>query len=113
MWSYMRLALWAMFWFLGWVISYPFKKGRHNCLTWAVQQWEEREGGYLVIRWSRSSKHHWFKWPHFLYLPEGKDENLEQFLPDRDEDLVHSIPKAWFHGHIKKGDEFEPGEKEN
>jgi len=53
MWSFIKLGGWVILWSIAWFFVLPFRKGRHNCLTWAVEKWDT-EGGYLVIRWCRS-----------------------------------------------------------
>lgn len=102
---YFRLAFWTLFWSLLWPIMQIFrKKGQHNCITWAINEWEQKDG-YIVIRWCRSSKYSWLRWPHFLFLDQEHHENLRHFLPDDTSDLDKKlIPDMWFHGTEKSGD---------
>jgi hypothetical protein len=67
----------------------------------------EKEDGYLVIRWCRSAKYEWLKWPHFLFLPASQHENLVHLVPKENEHTLKTIPSPWFEGRIKTGDPFE------
>lgn len=103
--SYLRLAIWTVIWVVGWPLTLPFrKKGEHNCLTWALRQMEKKEG-YLVIRWCRSAKYEWLKWPHFLYLQAEHHEDLIHLVPKKNEHSKKTIPSPWFDGYIKIGDD--------
>lgn len=96
MWSYFKLSMWGVGWFIAWVVMVPWRKGRHNCLTWAVEKWNN-EGGYLVIRWSRHNTIKWIQWPHFLWLDEKYRHLLEHVVPEEEfENQQHVIPQAWF-----------------
>ena len=102
--SYFRLAVWTVFWLVAWPVTLPFKKpGQHNCLTWALRQIDKNDG-YLVIRWCRSSAISWLRWPHFLYLEAKHHEHLHHFVPKTDEHTKKLIPDPWFTGYIKDGD---------
>lgn len=82
----------------------PFRKGRDNCLSWAIEKWE-KEGGYLAIRWCRQNKTSWLVWPHFLWIPEDEHDNMRQAIPNNDKDNEDRlIPKIWFYPRIVKGD---------
>lgn len=104
MWSYFKLTVWAVLWL--WLLAFFFiftRKGRDNCLSWAMRKHDE-DGGYIVIRWCRSNKVRWLNWPHFLWLDKKHGEHLMHYVPvekDHDEKFV---PHPWFKGHIKKGD---------
>ena len=103
--SYIRLALWTIFWLLVWPPLQLFrKKGQHNCVTWAINEWDTKEG-YLVIRWCRSSRYKWLRWPHLLFLDQEQQEHLRHFLPDDTSKVDKQvIPDMWFDGTEKIGD---------
>lgn len=106
--SLIRLVFWGLLWIPAWFITnlirHLTKKPRlDNCLTWAVRKWES-DGGYLVIRWARSAKYRWMRWPHFLWLPEDKHQDVKHFLPKVDDQHMKLIPNAWFEGKIQTGD---------
>lgn len=105
------MVMWGGIWLIVWLIVRPFqKKDTDNCLTWAVKQ-HNTKGGYLVIRWCKSSKYKWFTWPHFLWLDEIHNEHLKHYVPvDDKHSSKHLVPKPWFEGYVKKGDE---GQGEN
>lgn len=74
-------------------------------MTWAFKQWDH-SGGYLVIRWCRSYKYEWLRWPHFLWLPGDKHQELEHVIPNDDTALTKkTIPQPWFHPVRVKGDD--------
>jgi hypothetical protein len=74
-------------------------------MTWAIDKWE-KEGGYLVVRWCRSSKHEWFKWPHFLWLPADKHHELEHVIPvDCTGIEQKNVPDPWFDPKHIQGDD--------
>jgi len=104
MWNYFRLAVWACIWMLLWILTAPFRKGRDNCLTWALRQ-QRKHGGYLVIRWSATDKNvpEHLKHPHFAWLPPEAHIHTHHYFPKegRNEDL---IPDLWFEGIVEKGD---------
>ncbi len=103
MWSFFKLVMWGWLWFVAWIITLPFKKSNQdNCLTYALKKWDE--GGYLVIRWCRSNKHSWIRWPHFLWLDQRFDRVLEHYVPKEAEDIERTIPKPWFDGRIVYND---------
>ena len=107
MFYYIRLFCWCAFWVIAWPITRPFRKTKqHNCLTWAIRQ-IERNDGYLVIRWCRSSAFEWLKWPHFLYLPIEEHHKLRHFVPKDNEHTKKVVPEPWFSGYIKTGDPAE------
>lgn len=103
MWSYFKLIAWGAFWFVAWAITFPWRHGRENCLTWAVDKWNN-DGGYLVIRWCRHNKYPWIKWPHFLWLDEKYHVYLEHIIPQEDLGERHIIPKPWFTPVNRVGD---------
>jgi hypothetical protein len=87
------------------------KKDQHNCLTWALDEWEKTDG-YLVIRWCRSSRHKWLRWPHFLILDKDHHEKLRHFLPDDTAKIDTKLfPDIWFDGAEKQGDDPETTEE--
>ena len=109
MWSFIKLVIWGLLWTLAWgattVVRRITKKPRlDNCLSWAMRRWDE-ESGYLVIRWCRSSKIKWFKWPHFLWLPEDKHKHLRQFVPRVEDQEMQFFPDIWFEGKVQRGDD--------
>jgi len=112
MYTYFKIILWGLIWFWIWLVSYKFvsKKGKGNCLTWSVKQFDKK-GGYLAIRWSRSNKFRNFKWPHFLWLEEKHGHLLKHYIPkDKRYTEKKTVPKPWFKGKIKAGDD---DDKEN
>lgn len=111
MWSYFKITVWAVLWLIIWIFIAPFRKKRDNCLTWAMRKYDE-EGGYLVIRWCRTNRFRWIKWPHFLWLPASEHKKLEHCIPKENEHTEKTIPCPWFESYIKKGDADEEG-KEN
>ncbi len=103
--SYLRLALWAILWSIVWpIMKIVKKKGEHNCLTWAFNEWEEKEG-YLVIRWCRSRRFRWIRWPHFLFLDQEHHDLLRHYMPN-DVSKINKrlIPDLWFEGTERLGD---------
>ena len=102
--SYLKLTIWAIVWLLLWIFFLPIRKGRENCLTYALQRWD-KEGGYLCIRWCRSNKVTWLQWPHFLWIDEKYGARFtEHAVPTKKEHESKYIPKPWFNPRIKKGD---------
>ena len=103
--SLLRLALWTIFWLLLWPPMQFFrKKGQHNCVTWAINEWDTKEG-YIVIRWCRSSKFKWLRWPHFLFLDQEHFKHVRHFVPNNRAKVKNEIvPALWFDGHEKQGD---------
>lgn len=103
--SFIKLVTWIVVWVLLWFPFLLFRKGRDNCLTWALRKWEA-EGGYLVIRWCRSSKSSWFVWPHFLWMSDEHEKNVVHLVPTKKEqrEQCHRIPRPWFNGAVVKGD---------
>lgn len=110
--QFFRLTLWIIFWFFTWPVLKLFqKKGQQNCVTWALDEWK-RKDGYLVIRWCRSSKYQWFRWPHLLFLDQEHHEKLRHFLPQDTSKLKKRlIPDMWFDGKEKQGDDPESMEE--
>lgn len=103
MWSYFKLIAWGVAWFVAWAVTFPWRRGRENCLTWAVNKWD-KEGGYLVIRWCRHNKFPFVKWPHFLWLEEKHHNHLEHVIPKEGIGEYHILPNPWFEPEHKKGD---------
>lgn len=102
MWSYCKIIIWGVIWLLVWIICTPFRHKRDNCLTWAIEKWEQ-EGGYLVIRWCRTGK--FIAWPHFLWLPEQKHRHLQHAIPvEEEDDDLRTVPKVWFNCRLIQGD---------
>lgn len=102
--SYTKVLIWGIIWLFVWIISTPFRHRRDNCLSWAIEKWE-RDGGYLVIRWCRTSKHSWMTWPHFLWLPEDKHHDLQHAIPvEEQDDDERLVPKLWFNPRFIQGD---------
>lgn len=104
--SFIRLALWILFWSIVWPIMQLFRKnGQHNCVTWALNEWEDNKDGYIVIiRWCRSSKFKWLRWPHLLFLDQENNDKLRHFLPDSSKNDKKIVPDIWFDGTEKVGD---------
>jgi hypothetical protein len=72
-------------------------------MTWAVDKFDN-DGGYLVIRWCRTSNHR-FKWPHFLWLPADKHQHLQHVVPQDIENFSKKmIPSPWFDPQKLHGD---------
>lgn len=109
MWTFVKLGGWVIIWSILWFFFLPFRKGRHNCLTWAVDKWDT-EGGYLVIRWSRSNKKQWLKWPHFLWMSEKEYKRVEHLIPFPEDEAKHTVPRPWFDGRHAKADPKGQGE---
>jgi len=103
MWSFIKLGGWVIIWSILWVFLVPFRRGRHNCLTWAVEKWDD-DGGYLVIRWCRSNKKQWIKWPHFMWMSEKHWKNVEHLIPLPEDEAKHSLPRPWFDGRHANAD---------
>lgn len=111
--SLIRLVFWGVLWLVAWaVVSLIrfFKKTPRldNCLTWSLRKWDQ-DGGYLVIRWARSSQYRWMRWPHFLWLDINDHENLRHFIPKKQDQGMRFIPDIWFNGKVQKGDDPEDG----
>ncbi len=107
--SLVRLVFWGTLWLVAWIATTIVrgltKQPRlDNCLTWALRRWDEK-GGYLVVRWCRSSTFHWMRWPHFLWLPEEKHQELRHFLPRDDDGSPDLWPDPWFEGYVQTGDD--------
>lgn len=111
MWSYFKISVWAIVWLVLWILFAPIRKKRDNCLTWAMKKCDN-DGGYLVIRWNRTSKFKLLRWPHFLWLNPKQHQNLESWQPLEDTHSEKIFPLPWFDGHIKKGDN-DDGSPEN
>lgn len=103
MWSYVKLILWGAAFCVVWMITQPLRRGKHNCVTWAVDRWN-RDGGYLVIRWSRHNTIKWIAWPHFLWLDDKYHVFLEHLVPVKDDNSDHILPSPWFEGKYMAGD---------
>jgi hypothetical protein len=102
-WYYFRLTVWACIWLVAWTVTFPFRRGRDNCLTWSLRQ-IKNNGGYLVVRWSVSEKvPAIFMHPHFAWLPPGEHSSAIHYVPGEgtNEGLV---PSLWFNGIVEKGD---------
>ncbi len=112
--SYLRLALWILFWTIIWPIMQLFRKdGQHNCVTWALKEWEDKEDGYIVIRWCRSSRFKWLRWPHLLYLDQEHNDKLRHFLPSSSKIDKKIVPAIWFDGTERIGDPSKDSADEN
>ena len=104
MWSFFKMIVWGILWFLlGLVFIMIRKTNEDNCLTWAMREMDEK-GGYLVIRWARSARWRWLKWPHFLWLDDKHEQHLRHFIPHDKDNADRYFPKPWFKGYIKLGD---------
>lgn len=106
--SLLRLIFWGGLWLIAWAFTTVLRKitkrpRLDNCLTWALRRWDE-DDGYLVIRWCRSARFRWMKWPHFLWLPVNADSELRHLMPRDDDNELHVLPAPWFEGKIVKGD---------
>ena len=114
----MRTLFKLIFWFTMWIPTYAItvwfkKKGQENCMTWAVDKFEN-EGGYLVVRWCRSARHDWLRWPHFLYLPADQHHVLQHVIPvDCSRLEKKHIPEPWFDPQRVQGDDVTDCYKEN
>ena len=105
MYSFFKMIVWGIAWFfVGSAALFLRKKKQDNCLTWGMRKMDN-EGGYLAIRWCRSNRFSWMKWPHFLWLEEKHHIHLQHFVPDNNEHSEKLIPTPWFDGHIKQGDD--------
>lgn len=108
MWAFVKLVGWGLILLVIWpyieVKRRLMRKPRiDNCVTWAVRRWNENPESYLVIRWCRSSRTD-MKWPHFLWLPADKNEDMKHFLPLEDQQETKFIPDAFFPGKVVTGD---------
>ena len=103
MWSLFKLNLWACVWMIVWIIVKPFMKNKHNCLTWAIQQWD-RHGGYLALRWGRTARFKWLVWPHFMWIPPYHHDIVQHYIPLKDPDTVKVLPAPYFKGRAVIGD---------
>ncbi len=104
MWSYLKVLAWGFAWYPVWLITLPFKQNRDNCLTYALKKWD-KEGGYLVIRWSRSNRFRYVRWPHFLWLDYRWHTRLEHIIPEQEfKGQKHTLPKPWFTPRVVHGD---------
>jgi len=113
--SLVRLLVWGALWVVAWIATTLVrtlqKRPRmDNCLTWAIRKWD-RDGGYLVIRWCRSAKYSWMRWPHFLWLSSDDHLHLRHLMPKQDDQHTRIVPKMWFEGKVRVGDH--PNELEN
>lgn len=102
-WYFFRLLFWGNIWFLIWLFALPWKKAQENCLTWALKKWTT-EGGYLVIRWSRSNRISWFAWPHFFWLSEKHQDGLRHVVPRDNPNGPRYTPRPWFDPLEVEGD---------
>jgi len=104
MWIFVKLVLWGMLWIPIWLFTLPFKGKKENCLTWAVKQWKNK-GGYLVIRWCRSNRLKWIRWPHLLWLDEKYNRHLQHIVPDGELfEAGNYFPRPWFEPKVRVGD---------
>lgn len=109
MWSFLKLVVWGLLWTPIWFMTIVIRKIKKrprmdNCLSWALRKWTT-EGGYLVIRWCRSNRISFIRWPHFLWLPPDKHQDLKHFVPKKADQHMKLIPDAWFEGKIQTGDD--------
>ena len=111
MWAFFKLMVWGIVWLATWpsvtVYRYFAKKPRiDNCFTWAIRQWQDDNSGngYLVIRWCRSNKTPFIRWPHFLYLEEQHHQSLRHFVPKIEDQEFKLFPEAFFEGKVVTGD---------
>lgn len=102
--THIRLLLWSSVALIVFALIAPLRRGRHNCMTWAISEFE-RDGGYLVIRWCRSSRFKFLSWPHFLYLPKKHHVVLLQYTTPGTRKTV--LPRPFFKGEIVQGDYLE------
>lgn len=100
--SYVRLVVWATIWLILWLVITPIRRKRHNCITYAIDRWDN-DGGYLVIRWCRNSKLKWLRWPHFSYLAPEHHIHLEHAQSSNTDPRI--VPQFWFDPIVKHGDE--------
>jgi len=75
-----------------------------------MKRWEQQPDGYIVIRWSRSNKYPWLRWPHFLFIEPHHHDKMVHLLPkDATQIEKHLIPAIWFDGEITNGDAKKQG----
>lgn len=110
--QYLNLIFWGVVWLIIWIILYPFIKNKDNCATWAIRQWTNH-GGYLSIRWCRSNRVNWIKWPHFLWLPEEHHDKLYHVIPENADHDLHWFPAPVFKVKLLYGDDPNDNYKEN
>lgn len=73
-------------------------------MTWAIDKFE-REGGYIAIRWCRSSKYDWFRWPHFMWIAPEDHHVLQHVVPVNDTTQKKRVPDPWFDPKQLRGDD--------
>ena len=101
--QYWKLVVWSQIWYWIWLLGQYIKpEGKENCLTWALNHWDDDH--YLVLRWARSSKSKRFPHPHFLLLPKKHHHLLIHYVPKEKTEEKRYFPKIWFDGRIKRGD---------
>jgi hypothetical protein len=101
-WTFFKILVWGLAWYPVWVITLAVKGNKNNCLLWALDKFDN-EGGYIVIRWSRSNSVPFIKWPHFLWLPEEHHIHLQHIVPNGDTE-THKLPSPWFVPEHRTGD---------
>ena len=104
--QFIKLVLWGVAWCFVWMFIAPFRRGRTNCLRWAINKFAS-DGGYLVVRWCRSNKSGFIVWPHLLWLSAEDGKHLHHAVPDKDELKKHLFPSPWFTPKIKHGDDVQ------
>lgn len=104
MWTFVKIIIWGLAWFPCWLVTLAWRGTKDNCLVWALNKFDA-EGGYLVIRWCRSNKIPFVKWPHFLWLPEEHHVHLRHIVPaDEHGGEEHKLPVPWFAYEERQGD---------
>lgn len=104
MWTFVKIIIWGILWYPVWLVTLPLKGKKNNCLIWALDKFDE-EDGYLCIRWCRSNKIPFIKWPHFLWLPEEHHEYLQHIVPAGEvQGEEHKLPVPWFPVEHRMGD---------
>lgn len=73
----------------------------NNCFFFALSKWF-KNGGYLAIR-----KSHLGNFPHFLWIKDLKNADLEHYTPIEppDKQKERFIDKFLFKGKVSKSDE--------
>ena len=104
MWTFVKIICWGLLWFPVWLVVLPFKKNKDNCLVWALHKFNT-EGGYICIRWCRSNRFSFIKWPHFLWLPPEHHIKLQHVVPvNTINGEEHKLPNPWFVPEHRYGD---------
>jgi hypothetical protein len=88
---------------------------KSNCLFYVLKKYNIDQG-YIVIRFTYWNKLKWFKWPHFLWLPNICPEKnipcpyFQSFSPIGLK-IKRVMPPPLFDGEVHFGDEERPDKK--